>query len=86
MTAAQQRKLQRAVHLGAGVVTVAYLYGPGTARIHDAIRFIVLPLLVLTGFLMWQAPRLRRLRKTLSRRRAPDPAASARPAGLGAKR
>jgi thiosulfate reductase cytochrome b subunit len=85
MTAAQQRKVQRAVHLAAALLLVAYLYAPLEAQLQDAVRFIVLPVLVVTGLAMWQAPRIRRLRKTLSRTRALDvaPSASAAKAGRG---
>jgi hypothetical protein len=70
MTAAQQRKAQRFVHLAAALVLVAHLYAPLEAQLQDAIRFVVLPLLVVTGIAMWQAPRIRRLRKSVSRTRA----------------
>jgi hypothetical protein len=70
MTAAQQRRAQRLVHLVAAVVLIAYLYAPLEAQLQDAIRFLVLPLLVLTGIAMWQAPRIRRLRKNVGRTRA----------------
>jgi Flp pilus assembly protein TadB len=69
MTAGQQRKVQRLVHLAAGLVLIAYLYAPLEAQLEDAIRFLVLPVLVLTGMVMWQAPRIRRLRKAVSRPR-----------------
>lgn len=70
MTAAQQRKVQRAVHLAAALLMVAYVYMPLEAQLQDAVRFIVLPVLVVTGIAMWQAPRIRRLRKTLTRTHA----------------
>lgn len=64
MTPAQQRKALRTVHLITGVALVAYVYLRATAELRDVIRFLILPVLVLTGVAMWQAPRLRRLRKT----------------------
>jgi hypothetical protein len=70
VTASQQRRAQRAVHLVAGLVLIAYLYAPLEEQLQDAVRFVVLPLLVVTGIAMWQAPRLRRLRKRVSRTRA----------------
>jgi thiosulfate reductase cytochrome b subunit len=70
MTAAQQRKAQRVVHLAAALVLVAYLYTPLEAQLQDAVRFVVVPALVVTGIAMWQAPRIRRLQKTVSRTRA----------------
>ena len=52
---------------------IAYVYGPVGGHLHDAARFIVLPVLALTGIAMWKAPRIRRLRRTLSRTRALAP-------------
>jgi hypothetical protein len=72
MTAGQQRKVQRLVHLAAGLVLIAYLYTPLEPQLEDAVRFLVLPVLVLTGIAMWQAPRVRRLRKSVSRTRPLD--------------
>jgi thiosulfate reductase cytochrome b subunit len=65
MTAAQQRKAQRRVHLAAALLLIAYLYAPLEAQLQDAVRFVGLPALVVTGVAMWQAPRVRRLRKRL---------------------
>jgi thiosulfate reductase cytochrome b subunit len=65
MTAGQQRKAQRRVHLAAALLLVAYLYAPLETQLQDAVRFLVLPALVVTGIAMWQAPRIRRLRKRL---------------------
>jgi hypothetical protein len=70
MTAAQQRRAQRVVHLVAALVLIAYLNAPLEAQLQDAVRFVVLPVLVVTGIAMWQAPRIRRLRKTVIRNRA----------------
>jgi hypothetical protein len=73
MIAAQQRRAQRVVHLLAALVLIAYLYAPLEAQLQDAVRFLVLPLLVVTGIAMWQAPRIRRLRTRLGGTRArPD--------------
>jgi hypothetical protein len=67
MTAARQRKAQRVVHLAAALVPVGYLYAPLEAQLQDAVRFVVLPVLVVTGIAMWQGPRIRRLRKNVTR-------------------
>jgi hypothetical protein len=67
MTAAKQRKAQRLVHLAAGLVVIASTYAPVAGQLDDALRFLVLPLLVVTGIAMWQAPRIRRVAKTISR-------------------
>ncbi|HYA45419.1 MAG TPA: hypothetical protein VED59_07415 [Acidimicrobiales bacterium] len=40
MTAAQQRKLQRATHLAAGFVLIGYVYAPIGAHLHDAVRLV----------------------------------------------
>jgi thiosulfate reductase cytochrome b subunit len=86
MSAGQQRKVQRLVHLAAGLVLIAYLYAPLGAQLEDAVRFLVLPLLVLTGIAMWQAPRIRRLRKSVRRTRPLDAPLSALPPKLGTER
>lgn len=83
MTTAQQRRVQRGVHLAAALVLVGYVYAPLGTQLQDVVRFVVLPVLLATGIAMWQATRIRRLRKTLSCRRALDPAASASPAERG---
>lgn len=67
MRPAQQRKAQRAVHLLAAFVLIAYVYAPVDAELHDTVRFIVLPVLVLTGVAMWQGARIRRLGRAVAR-------------------
>jgi thiosulfate reductase cytochrome b subunit len=84
MTAGQQRKAQRRVHLAAALLLIAYLYAPLEAQFQDAVRFLALPALVVTGIAMWQAPRIRRLRKRLGGTRArPDRVSASRRAGRG---
>jgi hypothetical protein len=78
--------MQRGVHLIAALVLIGYLYAPIGAQLQDVVRFVVLPVLVVTGIAMWQAARIRRVLRTLTRRRALDPAASAPPAERGAER
>ena len=48
---------------GGAAVLMLYLYTPlGSAPIFTALmQFLVVPLLVATGMLMWQLPRLRKL-------------------------
>jgi hypothetical protein len=62
----RQRDIQRVVHLVGGVALMLYLYTPlGSAPIFTALmQFLVVPLLVATGMLMWQLPRLRKLLNT----------------------
>jgi hypothetical protein len=67
-TAGRQRKLQRNVHLLAGALLLGYVYAPAPSRVQELVRFIVFPLLVATGIAMWQAPRIRRLRKSAGSR------------------
>lgn len=52
--------MQRAVHLAAAFGLLAYLYAPPETQPQDVVRFLVFPLLLLTGIAMWQAPRIRR--------------------------
>jgi thiosulfate reductase cytochrome b subunit len=69
VTAAQQRKVQRAVHLVTGLMLVAYVYLTPSGAAQNVIRFVALPVLVATGIAMWQAPRIRRLRQGSAARR-----------------
>lgn len=65
--AKQTRDLQRLTHLLTGTLLIAYVYlplGPGSPA-QAAIRWIALPVLVSSGVLMWQWPRLRRLARQL---------------------
>lgn len=57
----RQRDIQRAVHLLAAVVLVGFVYGPlgGMPAARMLVQVAVLPLLVVTGLLLWQLPRLR---------------------------
>ncbi|QBD78983.1 hypothetical protein EPA93_24560 [Ktedonosporobacter rubrisoli] len=59
----QIRDIQRIVHLIAALVLLFYVYGPldGAPGLAPLLRFAVLPLLVVTGLLMWQWTRLRKL-------------------------
>lgn len=80
MTAAQQRRVQRGVHLAAGFLLIAYVYGPLAAPFQDAVRFVALPALAVTGIAMWQAPRIRRLRRRLGAERGrPDWVGASKP-------
>jgi hypothetical protein len=59
----QQRDIQRIAHLVGATMLMLYLYTPlGSTPIFIALmQFLVVPLLVATGMLMWQLPRLRKL-------------------------
>ena len=59
----QLRDIQRITHLVGAAVLILYLYSPlGSAPIFTALtQFLVVPLLIATGMLMWQLPQLRKL-------------------------
>jgi hypothetical protein len=71
MSAGRQRRLQRIMHLVAGVALLAYVYAPIGSELEATVRVIVAPLLAVSGLAMWQAPRVRR---ALRRRRPAAPA------------
>jgi hypothetical protein len=60
MSARKQRQAQRAAHLVAAGLLLAYVYAPLDAELEDVVRFVVFPALVLTGVAMWQSGRIRR--------------------------
>jgi hypothetical protein len=74
VTAAQQRRAQRVVHLLAGAVLLAYVYLPLDSELQDAVRFVVFPVLILSGVAMWQAPRVRKWLKARGRKPVPSEA------------
>jgi hypothetical protein len=49
MTAGQQRKGHRSLHLAAAFGLIAYVYAPGGRHLNNPVRQMVVPLLVLTG-------------------------------------
>jgi hypothetical protein len=57
------RDRQRLAHLLTGALLILYVYLPGQPSpvLQTAIRWVVLPLLVIDGLLMWQWPKVRRL-------------------------
>lgn len=62
-TRRQVRDRQRLAHLAAGAVLLVYVYaaplmGPGFAA---AVRWLVLPALVISGVALWQWHRVRKL-------------------------
>ena len=70
-TAGQQRKLQRTLHLVAAALLLGCVYAPAPSPVQDLVRFVVFPLLVVTGVAMWQAPRVRRFLRTARSRQHP---------------
>jgi hypothetical protein len=59
----RMRDIQRSTHLVGAAALVLYLYTPlGSAPVFTMLmQFLVVPMLVATGMLMWQLPRLRKL-------------------------
>ncbi len=61
------RDRQRLAHLVGGVLLVAYVYAPGAPVLEAAVRWVVLPVLVVSGVVMWQWGKIRRwMRKVRS--------------------
>ncbi len=56
------RDIQRFVPLAMGVFLIAYIYTPlgDSGDFESLIRLIIIPVLVVTGILMWQLPRIRK--------------------------
>ncbi|MEO0383629.1 MAG: hypothetical protein AAF234_08775 [Pseudomonadota bacterium] len=64
MRASTLRTTLRTLHIITGLLIGAYLYAPplaGNEAYADALRFGVIPLVVLTGILMWKMKWLRGL-------------------------
>ena len=61
--ARQIRALQRLTHLatGAGIAGYVYLTPEPGSPAQSMIRWVVLPVLVISGLALWQWPRVRRL-------------------------
>jgi hypothetical protein len=58
----QLRNAERALHIAAGLILLAIAFTPlGEAVTGQALRFVVAPLLVASGILMWQHARVTRL-------------------------
>ena len=75
ITPGRQRKLQRIAHLVGAAVLFAYVYVPLGTELEGVVRFGIFPLVTVTGILMWQAPRIRRV---LRAARGPAPSRSFR--------
>jgi hypothetical protein len=59
------------MHLLTAALLLGYVYAPTGGELEAPIRYVVFPLLAVSGMAMWQAPRLRRALKA-ARRRRPD--------------
>lgn len=73
------RSIQRGVHLVASVLLLAYLYTPlGEDPVFSLmLRIMVVPVLTVSGIVMWQWPRVRRRLRAAAARRAGTPTAAA---------
>lgn len=65
MSAGALRRAQRRAHLLAGTVLLAYVYAPFGTELEAVVRFVVFPILALTGIAMWQAARIRHALKSM---------------------
>jgi UPF0716 family protein affecting phage T7 exclusion len=72
LSAKTRRDVQRSAHLVASVILLAYLYTPlgDNDVIGVMIRVMVVPVLAVTGLLMWQWPRVRRMLRARRAQRA----------------
>ncbi|MFT3784415.1 MAG: hypothetical protein QM790_20585 [Nibricoccus sp.] len=63
MNDATKRSLSRAVHIVFGIPIIGYIYSPFEEIPNYAplVRFVFLPVLVVSGFWMWKGHALRRL-------------------------
>jgi hypothetical protein len=68
--ARRTRLLQRRLHLITGFVVGVYVYSAPAADspLTLAVRWLLLPLLAVSGLVMWQWPRIRRLTRQVGRR------------------
>ena len=62
MKASTERKLMRWMHIILSIPIVGYIYGPVSENPHAVfvVRWILFPIVVLTGFWMWKGHVLKR--------------------------
>lgn len=66
---ATERKLLRWIHIIASIPIIGYIYGP-VSKIPEAvvtIRFVLFPLIVLSGLWMWKGHTVKRVEQVISR-------------------
>jgi hypothetical protein len=63
MTEATKRSILRSIHIILGIPIIGYIYSPFDAipSFAPIVRYIFLPILVLSGFWMWNGSILRRI-------------------------
>ena len=63
MNDAAQRSILRWIHIILGIPIIGYVYSPFKELPNYApvVRYIALPVILLSGFWMWKGPALRRL-------------------------
>ena len=63
MTHATRRSILRSIHIVLGIPIVGYVYSPfdQIPQYAPMVRYIFLPLILLSGFWMWKGPSIRRL-------------------------
>jgi len=68
MKVAQQRNLFRWLHIIAGSIIATYIYSPWAeiSLFQILTKFVVIPLLILTGMWLWKGHLLRRMMKNKS--------------------
>jgi len=62
MKASTERKIIRWVHILLSIPVIGYIYGP-VAKIPEAsfaVRFVIFPVIVLSGFYLWKGHQLRK--------------------------
>ena len=67
------RAVQRSFHFVASAILLVYLYTPlGANAVYSfMVRAMVVPMLAVTGILMWQMPRIRKVLKKYPNSMAP---------------
>jgi len=65
MSNKQMRQIVRLLHLVSSFALGAFIYGPWGAgsTLEGLIQFLVFPALAVTGLVLWQQPRLAKLRR-----------------------
>jgi thiosulfate reductase cytochrome b subunit len=63
MSSASERKVMRWIHIVLSIPIIGYIYGPVAERPEAviAVRFVFVPIVVLTGLWMWKGHLLKKL-------------------------